>query len=143
MTTREERKKLRLLNIIWAALLLWLVVNWTDGGYKNTVTVCPTKLLWSIPCPSCGVTRAFLLAVHGRFVEAVQMNINVIFLVPIYVAFPIVGIVGMIMRKNLQQMMLDTAEKYMRQWRFIVPFALFEITAEVLNIYHHFTCGMP
>ena len=105
--------------------------------------MCPTKLLWSVPCPSCGVTRAFLLAVHGRFLEAVQMNINVIFLVPIYVVFPIVGIVGMIMRKNLQQMMLDTAEKYMRQWRFIVPFALFEITAEVLNIYHHLTCGMP
>ncbi|RRC98428.1 DUF2752 domain-containing protein [Prevotella sp. OH937_COT-195] len=143
MTTGEKRKKLWILNIAWAVLLIWLAVNWTERGYQHTVTVCPTKLLCGMPCPSCGLTRAFLLVAHGRFVEAVQMNINVLLLVPVYIAFPVAGLVGLVTRRNLQQRMLDIAEKYMRQWRVVVPIALFEITAEILNLYNHFSCGMP
>lgn len=141
--TKAERKNLWILNLMWLALLAWLAIGWTDTGYRETFTVCPTKLVWSIPCPTCGVTRAFLLAAHGRFAEAVQMNINVIPLVPAYLLFPLAGIVGLVTGKNLQLRLLSVADKVTKKWSFVVPFALFEIAAEALNLYHHFTVGMP
>lgn len=143
MTARENGKGQLALNIAWAALLVWLAVNWDEGGYRNTVTVCPTKLTLGLPCPSCGLTRAFLLAAHGRIADAVRMNINVVLAAPAYIAFPLAGIAGLATRRNLQRRMIDAVDKYMRQWRFVLPFAIFEIAAEALNLYNHFTCGMP
>src|SRR5579862_767907 len=32
--------------------------------------LCPMALLLGMPCPGCGLTRAFGLATHGRFREA-------------------------------------------------------------------------
>ena len=74
MMTKQERKTLWICNLMWFALLLWLAIGWTDSSYRETITVCPTKLVWHIPCPTCGVTRAFLLTAHGRFAEALQMT---------------------------------------------------------------------
>jgi hypothetical protein len=143
MMTKQERKTLWVCNLMWLALLLWLAVGWTDSGYRDTVTVCPTKLVWRMPCPTCGVTRAFLLTAHGRFAEALQMNINVLLLIPAYIIFPLAGIIGLATGKNLQLRLLNTVDKMCRKWAFVVPFAIFEITAEALNLYHHFTIGMP
>lgn len=143
MLTKEEKKNLWLCNLMWFALLAWLAVGWTEDGYRETITVCPTKLVWQIPCPTCGVTRAFLLSAHGRFAEAFHMNINVFFLIPLYIAFPVAGIIGLVTGRNIQIKMLRLAEKVTRRWSFIVPFAIFEIFAEALNLYHHFTIGMP
>ena len=143
MMTKQERKTLWICNLMWFALLLWLAIGWTDSSYRETITVCPTKLVWHIPCPTCGVTRAFLLTAHGRFAEALQMNINVLLLFPAYIIFPIAGILGLATGKNLQLKLLNITDKVCKKWSFIVPFASFEITAEALNLYHHFTIGMP
>lgn len=143
MMTREEKRNLWLCNIMWLALLLWLAVGWTDSGYRETITICPTKLVWHIPCPTCGVTRAFLLTAHGRFADALSMNINVLLLVPAYIIFPLAGIIGLVSGKNMQVRLLRFVGKITKRWSFIVPFALFEIVAEALNLYHHFTIGMP
>lgn len=36
--------------------------------------VCPTQILFGFPCPGCGLTRAGLLVLRFRFVEAWQMH---------------------------------------------------------------------
>ena len=36
---------------------------------------CIWKSALDIPCPSCGLTRAFVLASQFRFIDAVKMNI--------------------------------------------------------------------
>lgn len=41
-------------------------------------TTCPSRLILGVPCPGCGTTRAFLLAMHGHWGEAVAMNPNFI-----------------------------------------------------------------
>jgi len=35
---------------------------------------CPVYRLFGIRCPGCGLTRAWMLALHGRWREAVSMN---------------------------------------------------------------------
>lgn len=37
--------------------------------------VCPLRLLTGFPCPGCGLTRAGILFLQGRFAESLQMNL--------------------------------------------------------------------
>lgn len=52
--------------------------------------ICPARMFLGIPCPGCGVTRAFALALKGQFREATIMHPLWIFLTILMVAF-IVG----------------------------------------------------
>jgi hypothetical protein len=35
---------------------------------------CPLALMTGMPCPGCGITRAFCFATHGRFREAFEYH---------------------------------------------------------------------
>lgn len=37
-------------------------------------TLCPFRLLTGWPCPTCGMTRAWVLLGHGRWSEAMALN---------------------------------------------------------------------
>lgn len=50
--------------------------------------ICPMKLMLGIPCPGCGMTRATLLLLQGKFLASMEMNP---FLIP-YVSAAIVYI---------------------------------------------------
>ena len=43
------------------------------GGFEVPNT-CLIRTLTEKPCPSCGMTRAFVLMAHGHFEEAVRRN---------------------------------------------------------------------
>lgn len=36
--------------------------------------ICPLRIFAGIPCPGCGITRAFLLVLQGRFYEATRIH---------------------------------------------------------------------
>ncbi|MCI9618174.1 MAG: DUF2752 domain-containing protein [Eubacterium sp.] len=36
--------------------------------------ICPMRMLFGIPCPGCGTTRAFLFLTQGKFSEAAISN---------------------------------------------------------------------
>lgn len=36
--------------------------------------VCPIRIAFGIPCPSCGITRAFLLLLRGKILKATIMH---------------------------------------------------------------------
>ena len=47
---------------------------------------CPVKLVVGVPCPTCGITRACRLALHGDFPGATHMH-------PLFwLAVPVVGL---------------------------------------------------
>ncbi len=36
--------------------------------------VCPFRLVTGLPCPTCGLTRAFCFLAHGRIAESLQFH---------------------------------------------------------------------
>jgi hypothetical protein len=55
---------------------------------------CPVRLVFGIPCPTCGITRATRLALHGELAEATQMHPLVWLAVPVVLGFLVVEAVG-------------------------------------------------
>lgn len=59
-----------------------------------TLIPCIFKSVFHIPCPGCGMTRAFILLGHFHFQEALTMNINSILVYIIILTLTINGIAG-------------------------------------------------
>lgn len=67
---RTSRKK-RILRtfLLLAAFIVYSVLFTHFFGHA-----CPINLLFGVPCPSCGLTRAVLLVFHGDFSAALSMH---------------------------------------------------------------------
>ena len=55
--------------------MVWMILNYT---YDISLVLCPTKILFGIPCPGCGMTRSVKLCLEGELLAAVRMNPNII-----------------------------------------------------------------
>jgi len=51
--------------------------------------VCPSKLIFGIPCAGCGMVRAFVLFVTFRFSEAYSMNPGIFIVAAAFLVFTI------------------------------------------------------
>jgi hypothetical protein len=56
-----------------AAAVLAASFAWTPEGLPD-VSVCWVKRTLGVPCPGCGMTRAFCAISHGRFAQATRLN---------------------------------------------------------------------
>lgn len=63
----KKRNKSFLIPVTGIFLFVFLIV--TD------IYTCPFKLILGIPCPGCGMTRAFMALLQCRFVDAWNFNI--------------------------------------------------------------------
>jgi hypothetical protein len=59
----------------------------SPAGVTDGPVVCPFRRLTGLPCPGCGMTRAWVFAEHGRFGEAIAANPFVLVLLPSAVVF--------------------------------------------------------
>ena len=59
------------------------------GGWR-----CPVLLVLGIPCPTCGMTRAARLALHGDLAGATHLHPLVWLAVPVVAAFLTVEMIG-------------------------------------------------
>lgn len=77
-------------NYIYNKIFLIIYLTPFVGGFilyyfKSSFTVCPLMTLTEIPCPACGLTRAFEEIVHLHFIEALQYNLMIIVLIPVLI----------------------------------------------------------
>ena len=54
--------------------MVWIILN---NIYDISLVLCPTKILFGIPCPGCGMTRAVKLCLE-ELLAAIRMNPNII-----------------------------------------------------------------
>ena len=78
-----SHKRLILVFLIGVAYVLVVILT-QRAGYD--FVVCPSRLVYDLPCAGCGGTRAFILLVKGHPVDAFLMNPNVYLVVPFFLA---------------------------------------------------------
>lgn len=74
--TRSPRRKIHRLaaslwqqKILWLGLGIFLLLAWQVGA-----TTCVFRSTLGIPCPGCGMTRAWLHVLHGEWQAALQQH---------------------------------------------------------------------
>lgn len=70
-----SRQDTIVLSLVYALGVVWVILN----KYLDIdIVLCPTKVLFGIPCPGCGITRALKRCFEGAWGAAIQMNPNII-----------------------------------------------------------------
>lgn len=79
---------IELLKKYWVGIVLFIIVmiimNLIFG------TVCFSTILFGIPCPACGITRAALLLLTGHFRESFQMHPLLLLVILGFIIYPII-----------------------------------------------------
>lgn len=92
-----NRKDVFILILVYLFGIVWIVLN---KCLNLSITLCPTKILWGIPCPGCGITRAVKLCFEGDLLAAVRMNPNIILVWIILPIAPFILITQLKTRKD-------------------------------------------
>lgn len=74
----EQRLKGKNLNLWLSSLMLGTIILLSmiiPPFFEEKFTICLFKHIIGIPCPFCGMTRAFLFLGHGNISEALKLNI--------------------------------------------------------------------
>lgn len=83
--------------IVACILVAYIVLRKVRGAF------CPSVIIFGLPCPGCGVTRAALYVLKGQFAEAFYINPGVY----LWIAFLLyIIVVRYIMGKPLKHAML-------------------------------------
>lgn len=70
-----DRRQVRIRILGAVACLSVLIVSYVYAPYKQSGPVlCPLRLFSGLPCPGCGLTRAFCSITHGHLVAAVRFH---------------------------------------------------------------------
>lgn len=72
IATAPSRRIFRFIALSGIILVSMVIQPFHEGEY----TICVVKNLFGIPCPGCGLTRAFLFLGHGDIHGALRLNIN-------------------------------------------------------------------
>ena len=92
---------------------------------------CIFKLLFNMPCPGCGLTRAFKQILKFNFAKAMYYNILSIPLLVFFIWWIILFIKDIINKENKS---LDTIINFFSKYYIIIIILL--IISEIVNIIH-------
>lgn len=86
MNLSKIKKDLKQIAVPLIAISLYILLENMIFG-----KICPTRILFGIPCPGCGTTRAFWLLMQGKIAEATASN-------PIWIPLVVFGGIFLINR---------------------------------------------
>ena len=123
--------------IIYAIACAWVMVAYCTEGQSGLV-VCPSKLIYHIPCPGCGMTRATLLVIHGHWADAIKMNPNVVICMVGIIIFPILLVADMARGTACLHQTYQKIEHLLHKRLVISLILLFEWAIMA----HNYVCGI-
>ncbi len=113
---------------------MWLLLAMFFEG-RMGVTACPSKLLWHIPCPGCGTTRALLLILKGDILEGISLNPNSIIAVVYLAVFPFLLLIDAIFQvHSVYDLYLFVNKVLSIKWVFVF-ILLFEFAVWIHNVW--------
>ena len=99
------------------------------------IIVCPSKLLYHVQCPGCGITRATLKFLHFDITGAFRLNPNVVLSVLFIFLSPIVLLIDFMANKNISFKLYSSVDALLHK-RFVwIPFLLIELSIWIHNIW--------
>lgn len=117
--------------LAYVIVCLWLYIA-KEG--KTTIIVCPSKLLYGLPCPGCGITRATLMALHGDIIKALAFNPNCLFAITFIFAFPFVVCLSIFKKKDYTSYSYHRINKCIGNKFFLTVFIFIESCIWLHNI---------
>ena len=101
---------------------------------QTEIIVCPSKLVYQIPCPGCGLTRATIKFLHGNIIEAAYINPNVIFAIIFIFATPIIYIYDYLKKRELLYKIFTKINKILEKPILLSTVIIFESIVWIRNI---------
>ncbi len=125
-STLSSRKLYTILLIACATGYFWIFYNYAyNPGYQEGVNTCIIKQVTSIPCPSCGTTRAVLTLFNLQLLESLYWNPIGLIIVGIMVFAPIWIAIDLILKKDSLYLFYGKIERFFRiRWVAIISIIL-------------------
>ena len=125
--TQKDRLDIINTSAFYLLATIWLLLN-TMGIIS--VTICPLKLLFHIPCPGCGITRASGLLLKGQFFDAFTLNPNVLIVLPCIAIYPFLLFIRIKYHHDYISYVLSLLELK----KIYIPLAIAEVLIWIHNI---------
>ncbi|WP_353049575.1 DUF2752 domain-containing protein [Xylanibacter caecicola] len=92
-------------------------------------------MLYHIPCPGCGITRATILSLKGQFLNAFLFNPNVVLGLIYLFGYPILVILSLITHEHLIISLYHDINNIFKTKVGLLSILLFELFIWASNIY--------
>jgi len=133
INTRNRLYSLILIGCLVAYFLLFWSVRWPE----KAVSVCLFKQITTLPCPSCGSTRAIVSLVNGFFFQALMINPLGLILVALLIVLPFWVFFDFLFAKQSLFLWHKQANSTLRNPRILFPFLLLITVNWIWNITKH------
>lgn len=114
-----SRRDAIIISLVYVLGIIWITLN---NYLKISITLCPTKAIFSIPCPGCGITRAIMLSLKGELIAALQLNPNIVFVWILIPIAPILVFFQIITKKNY----IGKINSILNKKSFLISFGIIE-----------------
>ena len=125
--SNSERRELLLISLFYLTGFVWVLCALV---FDIHITVCPSKLIYGMPCPGCGTTRALTLLLGGHPLDAAMMNPNIYILIIALVTLPVV----LLMKHLTGRDYLLRFNQWLERKSVLIPFLLIELGIWLKNI---------
>ncbi|HOL57777.1 MAG TPA: DUF2752 domain-containing protein [Spirochaetota bacterium] len=123
-------------NLLWVLISIFVL---SFGLYfigEDNFSVCPLMNITHIPCPLCGMSRAFIEFSHLHFFNAIKYNILVIFIFPFFITLFIIQLLPLSIKKKVYKLCI----KNINIIRIVLIITIFLfIFHGIIRIIDHFT----
>ena len=117
----------------YIVVAVWLIVFVFSGGNVG-FTVCPSKWIYHIPCPGCGLTRAMMLVFSGRWADAFALNPNVVLPVVLLPTVPLVLLYDLFTHSRSLPAIYNLIESVLRRRYVLIALLAAEAAIWIANI---------
>ncbi len=119
------------LAVMLGSALVWTAAHLYAPFVHGGPVICPVHGLVGMPCPTCGLTRAFCALVQGDFLGALQWNALVVPLAILFLAGPVIA--------GLE---IFSGKAYRFYHSFLYSSRIAERFAAVVIVYHVARCAV-